>query len=644
MIRKTFILIFLIFVEVYSQTETTLPKSLNPNCPVISYAQAPQQTDFDVLHYEFDLTFPFESSAFYGTVKLTCQSLATIRQMALQMGDLVVDSIRLDGNSVSYTHSGEQLLLEFSHDITENYRFTIEIHYHGSPDQRGFLFYDRCAYTMAEPEDARYWFPCHDVPWDKATAGLKITVPAGVEVASIGLLKYRTVSEDSMETFYWATDYPVATYLICVTMSDEYLIWTDWAIDVTGDSIQMPYYIFPEDSLISRNVVKNLPEALRFFSDRFGPYPFEKYGTATVTQAWFGGMEHQTMTTVIQRWWQEDRSYQWGFVHELAHMWWGDAVTLQDWPDIWLNEGFATYSEMLFHEKLYGREFFLSVMQNRKEVYIDQAATMDFPVYDPPRDQLFNWGIVYIKGSWVLHMLRRMIGEDRFWALLSSYYNTYHYSNASTDDFQKVCEQIYGQSLDWFFDEWIYHAGYPNLIYSWKNLYHENDRFTARVTIHQASPVFQMPVDVRIHHDGSLLDTTVWVRNADEEFDLTLTDSVQHVELDPEGWVLMADSLEALPFLPDSDVVWLNTGCPNPFHETICFEYYIPDQSAGGRISVYNLRGQLITLLAENIEVGLHRIEWDGRDTAGHLMASGVYIFNLAASGTHLVRKILLIH
>jgi aminopeptidase N len=643
MIRKTLILIVLILADLYSQTESTLPKCLHPYNPVISYTPMPQQTNFDVLHYEFDLTFPFESSAFYGTVKLTCQSLAAIRQMSLQMGDLVADSIGLDGNSVSFTHSGEQLLLEFSRDIAENDRFTLEIHYHGSPDERGFLFYDRCAYTMAEPEDARYWFPCHDVPWDKATAGLKITVPAGIEVASIGLLQYRTVSEDSMETFYWATEYPVATYLICVTMSDEYIIWTDWAVDATGDSIKMPYYIVPEDSLKSRNDVKNLPEALWFFSDRFGPYPFEKYGTATVTQAWFGGMEHQTMTTVIQRWWQGNRAYEWGFVHELAHTWWGDAVTLQDWPDIWLNEGFATYSEMLFHEKFYGRESFHSVMQDRKKVYLDQTATMDFPVYDPPRDQLFNWGIVYIKGSWVLHMLRRVIGETRFWTLLRTYYNTYRYENASTTDFQQVCEQIYGQSLDWFFDEWIYHAGYPSLTYSWKNEYQADDRFTARVFIHQDSPFFQMPVDLRIQYAGSLLDTTVWIRNFREEFDLALPDSVQNIELDPDGWVLMADSLEASPVLPDTGVVWLNAGYPNPFHETIRFEYYIPHKSADGRISIYNLRGQLIALLAEYMEAGWHRIEWNGRDAAGQQMASGLYIFDLEASGTHLVRRALLI-
>jgi aminopeptidase N len=643
MIRKILILIVLILADLYGQAESTLSKSLHPYNPVILSAQTPQQKDFDVLHYEFDLTFPFESSAFYGTVKLTCQSLATIRQMTLQMGDLVADSIGLDGNSISFTHSGEQLLLEFSRDIAENNRFTLDIHYHGAPDERGFLFYDRCAYTMAEPEDARYWFPCHDVPWDKATAGLKITVPVGIEVASIGFLQYRTVSENGMETFYWATDYPVATYLICVTMSDEYMIWTDWAVDATGDSIKMPYYVFPEDYLKSRNDVKNLPEALWFFSDRFGPYPFEKYGTATVTQAWFGGMEHQTMTTVIQRWWQGDRSYEWGFVHELAHMWWGDAVTLQDWPDIWLNEGFATYSEILFHEKFYGWESFHSVMQDRKKVYLEQAATIDFPVYDPPRDQLFNWGIVYIKGSWVLHMLRRVIGEIRFWTVLSTYYDTYRYENASTADFQQVCEQIYGQPLDWFFDEWIYHAGYPSLTYSWKNEYQPDDRFTARVFIHQDSPVFQMPVDVRILYAGSLLDTTVWIRNFREEFDLALPDSVQNIELDPDGWVLMADSLEALPFLPDTGIVWLNAGYPNPFHETISFEYYIPHTSADGRISIYNLKGQMITLLAEYMEAGWHRIEWNGRDAAGKQMASGLYIFNLEDSGTHLVRRMLLI-
>ena len=638
------IIVMLFFLaELYGQTDSYQPKNQHLYNRAISSVTAPQQMEFDVLHYEFDLVFPFESSAFAGTVSLTCRSLSTIRQTALQTGDLVIDSVGLGMNEVTWTHSDEQLLLDFSHDIAENDSFTLEIHYHGSPDERGFLFYDSCAYTMSEPEDARYWYPCRDVPWDKATAGLKITVPVGVEVASIGLLRYRTVRADGMETFYWSTQYPVATYLICVTMSRDYTVWTDLVVDVTGDSIKMPYYIFPEDSLKSRYDVKNLPEALRFFSDRFGPYPFEKYGTATVTKAWFGGMEHQTMTTVIRRWWQGNRAYEWGFVHELAHMWWGDAVTLADWPDIWLNEGFATYSEMLFHEMFYGRESFLTVMQNRKEVYIDQTARVDFPVYDPPGDQLFNWGIVYIKGSWVLHMLRRVIGEKQFWTLLSTYYDTYRYGNASSSDFQQVCEQVYGHSLDWFFNEWIYQAGFMRIAYEWKNQYHADNRFAVRVALHQEPPVFQMPLDVRVRYADGQLDTTVWIENALEEFDLILPDSLQNIELDPDGWVLMTDSLQALPFVPEAEDVWLGEGYPNPFHEKISFEYYIPDQTSNARISVLNPKGQLVVLLSDKIEPGRHRIEWNGRDAAGRIMASGLYIFQLESSSVQRVRKALLV-
>ena len=638
-------MIMLFFLTaLYGQTDLYQPKIQQSHNSAISSVKASQQMEFDVLHYEFDLIFPFESSAFSGTVSLTCRSLSALSHMTLQMGDLAIDSIGLAMNEVTYTHSDEQLFLDFSHAIAENDSFTLEIHYHGSPDGRGFLFYDSCAYTMSEPEDARYWYPCHDVPSDKATAGLKITVPVGVEVASIGLLRYRTVSADGRETFYWSTDYPVATYLICVTMSRYYTVWTDLAIDAKGDSIKMPYYIFPEDSSKSRYDVKNLPEALQFFSDRFGPFPFEKYGTATVTKAWFGGMEHQTMTTVIQRWWQGNRSYEWGFVHELAHTWWGDAVTLADWPDIWLNEGFATYSEMLFHEMFYGREPFLTVMQNRKEVYINQASRVDFPVYDPPSDQLFNWGIVYIKGSWVLHMLRRVIGETQFWSLLSTYYDAYRYSNASTTDFQRVCEQIYGHSLDWFFNEWIYHAGYMRVAYNWKNRYRADNRFAVRLALHQEASVFQMPVDVRLWYADGMLDTTVWIKDAQDEIDLILPDSVQDIELDPDGWVLMTDSLQTVPFIPEVEEVWLGKGYPNPFHEKISFDYYIPEQTSNGRISVHNQRGQLVKLLSEKIEPGSHRIEWNGRDAAGRTAASGLYILQLESSGIHHIRKILLIH
>lgn len=588
---------------------------------------------FDVLHYRFDLNFPLTSSYFSGSVTLFCRALEPLQGIDLQMNGLTIDKITLRGDSVSHLHRWEQLSLNFNETISMQDTFSLKIDYHGSPDEKGFYFYDRCAYTMAEPEEARYWFPCHDVPWDKATAELYITVPKGVEVASIGLLKNRHSSIDNRwETFHWSTDYPVATYLICITMSDEYALWSDWFV-MENDTLEMPYYVFIEDSAKSRIDVKNMVEAMSFFTQAFGPYPFEKYGTATVTKAWFGGMEHQTMTTVVKAWFQGNGSVESGFVHELAHMWWGDAVTLSDWPAIWLNEGFATYSEEMFREYFYGRNASRSSLQYKKNVYVEQSAYLDFPVYDPPREHFFNWGITYIKGAWVLHMLRGVVGEEAFWQILPSYYNKYRYGNASISDFQFVCESVSGMSLDWFFQEWIYRKGYMRLAYDWKNYLNDQGSNRLRLMIEQQGPVFTMPLDIHMTGRDFKADTTLWISESRHQFSFLLPDSVTEIQLDPDEWILMTDTLMTSLI---ADTVFASPAfyaAPNPFQDRTSLCYILPENRAEWtvQIHIYNLRGRKVRTLVHRKTVlpDTYSIVWDGFDDRGRPMASGIYFAEL---------------
>ncbi|MBN1780465.1 hypothetical protein JW948_05015 [bacterium] len=605
---------------------------------------------FDVLHYGFDLTFPLESSAFSGSVTLTCRAMDGLSDLDLQMGELTIDAIYVRGLPVAYKQHWETLSLSLPLAISINDTFSLKIGYHGEPEDEGFYLQERCAYTMAEPEEARCWFPGHDVPWDKATADLFITVPAGVEVASIGLLKSRALSGDgAWETFHWATAYPVATYLICITMSDEYLTWSDWYTGAEGRSIEMPYYIFPEDSDKAKIDVANMAAAMSFYEERFGPYPFEKYGTATVTSAWFGGMEHQTMTTVVQRWFNGARSYESGFVHELAHMWWGDAVTLSDWPEIWLNEGFATYSELLFRENFYGRARFLEQLLSNKNVYIKQTESFDFPIYDPPRESLFNWGITYIKGSWVLHMLRHLVGEEAFMNILPAYYEMYKYQNASIAEFQAVCEQESGMALDWFFDQWIYRTGYMRLTYDWNQWRTSGNRMTVQLQVEQEAPLFTMPVDIRLQGVSGDLDTTVWIAGDSHQWSWTVPDSVRELRIDPDYWVLLTDTLTPGLLQPPeaAPTVRLFPPAPNPFGNRTAISYQLPAgrETWSVSVDVINLKGQRVRRLAR-IEKppGIHRLFWDGRDETGRALASGVYVMRLEAGGRCSERKVVLMH
>ena len=611
---------------------------------------------FDVLHYRLDLTFPLTTDAFSGSVTLTFRACQDgLDGVTFQMVDLHADSVLVESGRAAFVQTGEEIRVGLGETLAEDDTFSVSVFYQqGAPAGRGFYFYPLCAYTMSEPEDARRWFPCHDVPWDKATAEVHVTVPRGVEVASIGLLEGRELSGDgAWETFHWRTQYPVATYLVCVTMSSSYARWSDWYVSPEEDSLEMAYYIFVRDSANAKQDFVHMVDAMTFFSDRFGPYPFEKYGMAEVEPFVAGGMEHQTMTTINSRWIRGDGWYESGLVHELAHMWWGDAVTLNDWAAIWLNEGFAVYSEALFVEDQYGWDAFQAKMDASKVIYFSKPTKQDFPIYDPPAGRLFDWEVVYNKGGWVLHMLRGVVGEEAFWWILRTYYETYGYANASIPDFRSVCETVSGMGLDWFFREWIYDQGYPRVRYSWSVTPVSAGGCEVVLTLEQVQttgPVFRMPVDVRFEGGESATDTTVWMEDVFGVFTFILDDTPEDILLDPDGWVLMTSETgtgggRRPGETPDG--FYLYSSFPNPFNETTVVYYNVPEgfkSSQDVRIEVYNVTGRLVRTLVDETETpGRYWVVWDGRDDDGRRLSSGIYVIGLWAGDFSQARKVVLV-
>lgn len=599
---------------------------------------------YNVLHYRLDLLFPFENRSFSGRVNAVCLSEQdSLDHVVFHMVELTADSVFVNGRSADFVQQSGEIRISWGPFIESDDSFDVSICYHGAPQNGGFYFYSMCAYTYGEPVETRYWFPCKDVPWDKATVELHVTVPLGVEVASIGLLEGREIDLDGLwETFHWRTDYPVASYLVCVTMSDQYACWSDWYVTPEGDSIELVYYVFARDSAIAKKDFIHMVDAISFFSERFGAYPFEKYGMAEVEPFVMGGMEHQTMSTINSRWIRGTRLYENGLVHELAHMWWGDAVTLNDWTAIWLNEGFATYSEVLFSESQYGQDSFQDKMANSKQLYLDQIRRSDFPLYDPPADQLFNSGIVYNKGSWILHMLRTVVGEEHFWPILSDYFDTYCYGNASVPDFQSICETVSEMDLDWFFNQWIYQKGYIQAEYGWASRLLESGEYAFVLSVSQVqkeAPVFRMPLDVHIEGEKSSHDTTVWIDQSSHHFMFTLDFEPSNVVLDPDGWVLMdaeyvQDSFYRSSEIPEKFALFQNF--PNPFNEMTVIYYDLPNSRQSWEIdlTVYDLRGRRVRVLLEEKEgFGRYWTVWDGTDDLGNVLPTGIYFIELSTEG-----------
>jgi aminopeptidase N len=597
---------------------------------------------FDVLHYHLDLIFPLENSAFSGRATITCQSQTDyLNAISFNMVDLTADSVYFRGDKIAFDPQEYIIYIPVNQSINQSDTFSVAIYYQGEPEKIGFYFYERSAHTFAEPVYARYWFPCFDEPWDKATAELIVTVPRGVEVASIGLLESRELSTNQQwETFHWKTEYPVATYLICVTMSKYYARWSDWYINAFDDSIEIAYYVFEWDSSNAVNDFTNMVDAMTFFSDRFGEYPFEKYGMAEVDSSWFGGMEHQTMSTINSRWIQGDRSYEDGMVHELAHMWWGDAVTLNDWPAIWLNEGFATYSEALYAEYKKGSDALKPYMQYSKNMYLGQAEYNDFPIYNPSWEELFNWGIIYNKGAWVLHMLRHVIGDVNFWKVLNQYYETYKYGNASISDFRNVCESVSGMDLYWFFNEWIYQTGCPKIQFSWTSQSLSRNQYDIIMVFKQTQtdgPIFKMPIDLKLSLAEGTKDTSIWIENKQDIITLQVNSQPVDVQIDPDMWVLL--ELECVTYenlrsdeTPNRFRLYANF--PNPFNAMTWIDYNIPisDPMPIVRITIYNLHGESVRhLLNQRHKDGCYRIPWNAKDNNGFVLPSGIYFIEMSA-------------
>ena len=497
-----------------------------------------QVQDFDVLHYEFDWKLDFESQHIVGKAVVKIRSQSTLNKITLHLSDnMNVTGITQDLTPVSFSHQNDLLDIYPLQTLDPDEKLTVTISYSGFP-QSGLNFTyhgeDPIIWSLDEPNGAREWFPCYDVPSDKATVKMFITVADSMIVASNGDLIDVKSNPDQTKTYTWEENYPISTYLISIAATN-YETFSD--VYTSGlETMEVFYYVYPEHLTQAIEDFSVTVPMMEFYADVFGEYPFleEKYGMAVIPGN--SSMEHQTCTSLSSRLVTGTHQYDYIIAHELAHQWWGDLVTLTDWADIWLNEGFATYSDALWVENLYGLEGLKSRMADFKYQYMIRHEGQDHPLYDPPLGHLFC-EIEYEKGAWVLHMLRFVVGDDNFWQILKEYAQLYAYSNASTEDFQAVCEQIFGADLGWFFDQWIYEAGYPIYLFGWGF----SDQNKIRIVIHQIQeelPLFSMPVELEFILPSGSVKKVVWVEEEKNVFEFDFQERPLNVLFDPDSWIL----------------------------------------------------------------------------------------------------------
>ncbi len=498
----------------------------------VSIRETGNQNDFDLTFYKLHLNILPGTKTITGLAEIDCYSnINGLNELDFDItSSLSIKKIILDGKTLSFDHKSDilKIFLNRNYYIGEKISFSIE--YSGQP---GSTFHFDTKYslpmiwTLSEPYGSKDWWPCKNLPEDKLDSiDIIVSVPKNLIVASNGLL-YSTDTIDNKIQYYWKERYPISSYLVSLAIY-PYKIKTDYYY---YDNKKMPVvsYIFASDYESDKDKYNVVPVMLEVLSSYYGQYPFieEKYGNAQFL--WGGGMEHQTITSVLG-------PYEYLLVHELGHQWWGDMITCRDFHHIWLNEGFATYTEALWEEYKTGISGLHSYMNKKKylghgTIYVDDISESG---------RIFSGALSYNKASWVLHMLRHVVGDSTFFDIFHQYAQSdKKYDVATTEDFAKICENVSGMDLDRFFNQWIYGDFHPVYLYDW--YYRKNQgEYIVDLSIEQfqLQNIFSMPIDISIETETGKETFVIQNDNKLQNYSFNVKNKPISVKLDENDWIL----------------------------------------------------------------------------------------------------------
>ena len=415
---------------------------------------------YDVDHYHLELRWDADAGRLAGRATIEAVATQDLSRFNLDLVGMEVSAIEVDGVPAEADREGRELEVTPSEAIGDGTGFTTVIAYEGAPTpvpdgtdlfEVGWQTDGREAYVVSEPAGAATFYPVNDHPTDKATYTLEVTAPEDQVVAASGLLVGDPVPGEGTRTWTYEASDPMASYLLQVVIGDYELVDAGRVGDTV---IRHAFHRSLADS--ARVAVERTAEMVDVLDDVFGPYPFEAYGVVAVDEPLGFALETQTLTIIgsdIARWGRRADDI---LLHELAHQWVGNLVSPATWKDIWLNEGFATYSEWLWSERTGGAS-----AAARARGLVGSGADLDVPPGDPGREELFITS-VYWRGGMALQALREEVGDDAFFTLLRRWVDDHRHSTASTEDLVALAEEVSGQELDELFAAWIYAPELPS--------------------------------------------------------------------------------------------------------------------------------------------------------------------------------------
>ncbi len=529
------------------QKAEALGRARSARALAASKTPAANQTEFDVLWYDITIRVDDTTEVLHGVVTIRANAVVDgVTEVEIDYCEtMTVEGIVGSSGALGYFRSGDvvTVTLDRTYDAGETFQFDFQ--YSGHPVESGlqaftFGWHDgvRAISSLSEPYMARAWWPCKDRMDDKPDSiGIHIEVDTTLYCASNGTLdSITTVSASNSRTFHYTHRYPIATYLFSVAIAD-YVVWgQDYVYDAGEDPMPITHHVYSDWYTHSQTTWGRTPEFMEALVENFGTYPFltEKYGHANFD--WGGGMEHQTMTSMGG----SSFGFYWSVVvHELGHQWWGDLVTCKSWEDIWLNEGWASYAEAVFELETGGWADYHSYMNT---MAYKGAGTIWVP--DTTNvGRIFNGGLSYDKGAWVVHMLRGVLGEELFALGIETYRNEFAYSAATTDEFRSCWEGVTGVDLDPFINQWIYGQYFPQYEYYYVSEPSGSGGYDTYLLVKQTQTtqpsIFDMPVDFFFNHASLPDDTlTLAIDQRRQLFKYNYTDPITEIKLDPTDWIL----------------------------------------------------------------------------------------------------------
>ncbi len=512
----------------------------------------PINKNLDVIHYVFNLSLSDADNEITGTTLVTVSfKEAGMKNFRLDFINkttarkdkgMMVDAVSINNTAEGYTHENDELIISLPAPSTKNQTITFTIQYHGVPFDGlrigATKLGDRSFFNENWPNRGRHWLPIVDHPHDKATSEFIVKAPSHYKVVSNGLLLEESELGNNTRLTHWKQSVPVSSWLFVLGVADFAVKYVD---EFKGKSIQTWVYAKNREAGFY-DFDEPTKKVLEFYSNYVGPYTYEKLANIQ-TPSVNGGMETSSAIfygedLVTGKRDERTRNV---VIHEIAHQWFGNAVTETTWDDAWLSEGFATFFTLLFIENEYGKEEYTKgIIKARKTVYDLSAKMPDFSIVSErtaEKEQVTS-GITYQKGAWVLHMLRNLIGENNFKKGIQNYYAKYFNANTSTDEFRAEMEKAAGKDLKLFFKQWLYQPINPTINASWT---YNTSTKNLNVHLNQAQQfLYNVPVEIGYYKKGSTTPTilTMNLKDKDQVFSFPLASSPEKLELDPRNVLL----------------------------------------------------------------------------------------------------------